>query len=151
MKNTGGQTILEVIMALTLIILFLSGVVTVELIAMKNMGYAQHVSLASKLARQQVERARAVRDSAGIDALSVCETLCYINSQLTPAPITPTGIYGQSLILQPATSADCPLPQVTITPLPVSYKATVIVSWSQQAAVTPPPQVELSSCITNWR
>jgi len=151
-KFLQGQTILEVVIALSLIVLFLSGIVVVELLAIKNMDYSQNVSLATRLARQQIERARVVRDSAGIEALSVClSSPCYINSSLTPAAVTPTGTYGQSMRLIAATSSDCPLPDVTITPTPVSYKATVVVSWSQNLAVTPPPLVELSSCLTNWR
>lgn len=151
MKFSKGQTILEVVVALSLIILFLSGIVTVELFAIKNMDYAQHVSLATRLARQQLERAKVVRDSEGIGALSLCTSTCYINNYLTPVPVTPTGTYGQSLLLQLSTSSDCPLPTVTITPNPVSYKTTAVVSWSQNVAVTPPPQVEMSSCLTDWR
>lgn len=147
-----GQTILEVVVALSLIILFLSGIVIVELFAIKNMEYAQNVSLATKLARQQLERAKIVRDAEGMDALSIrCTSPCYINGDLTPVPITPTGTYGQKLQLVTSSASDCPLPDVTITPAPISYKATAIVSWSQNATITPAPQVELSSCLTNWR
>ena len=152
MKSSSGQTILEVVIALSLLVLFLSGIVVVELLAIKNMDYSQNISLASRLARQQIERARVIRDMVGIDALAIClSSPCYINSSLTPAAVTPTGTYGQSLRLTSSTSSDCPLPDVAITPNPVSYKATVVVSWSQNLAVTPPPQVELSSCLTDWR
>jgi len=147
-----GQTILEVVVALSLIILFLSGIVIVELFAIKNMEYAQNVSLATKLARQQLERAKILRDAEGINALSLsCTSPCYINGNLTPVPVTPTGTYGQVLRLVSSSASDCPLPDVTITPAPISYKATAIVSWSQNATITPPPQVELSSCLTDWR
>src|SRR3989344_2222708 len=95
-----GQTIIEVIVALTMITLFLSGVVVVELYAIKNANYARDKSLASRLARQQLERARVVRDTAGIDGLNTCLSTCYINSFLTPVPVSPTGIFGQSLKLQ---------------------------------------------------
>ena len=141
---------LEVLVALTLIMLFLAGIAIVELYAAKNVSFSEKKSNATKLARQQLERARVVRDSAGIGALSVCQTTCYINNQLTPMPITPTGIYGQSLIIQETTAVDCPLPPVVITPTPVSYKATSTVLWSTDTSVTPPPEVSLSSCITDW-
>ncbi len=151
-KSLQGQTILEVVVALSLIVLFLSGIVIIEILAIKNMDYSQNVSLATRLARQQIDRARIVRDSAGIDALAIClSNPCYINSYLTPVPVTPTGTYGQSMRLTPATTLDCPLPEVTITPTPISYKTTVRVSWSENLAVTPPPLVELSSCLTDWR
>ena len=114
MHTVKGQTMIEVIVALTLIILFLSGVVVVELFAIKNADFARHKSVSTQLARQQIERARVVRD-------------------LTMASLT-----------------DCPLP--TIIPLPISYKARAIVDWSQGlSGITPAPQVEVSSCITDWR
>jgi len=150
MHTVKGQTMIEVIVALTLIILFLSGVVVVELFAIKNADFARHKSVSTQLARQQIERARVVRDSTGISSLAVCMSGCFINSQLTPIPISPTGIYGQSLTLTTASLTDCPLP--TIIPLPISYKARAIVDWSQGlSGITPAPQVEVSSCITDWR
>lgn len=149
---TSGQTILELLVALTLIILFLSGVVIIQLSSIRNVQYAQRKSVATKLAREQIERARVVRDSAGIDSLAVCISNCFINNQLTPVPVTPTGVYGQYLRIQPATSADCPLPEVTITPVPISYKAISYVSWAQGATgITPAPELSISSCITDWR
>lgn len=151
-SKDSGQTILEVLIALTLVVIFLSGVVVVELYAIRNLEYAQHKSLATKLARQQFERARVVRDTAGIDGLSVCLSSCYINSQLTPVPLTPTGIYGQSLTLLSASSSECPLPDVATTPAPVSYKATAGVYWGQgTVVVTPASQIELFTCLTDWR
>lgn len=147
-----GQTILEVVIALTLIILFLSGVIVVELFSLRNVQYAQNKSLATKLARQQLERARVIRDSTGIEKILPCINSCFINDKLTPVAISPTGTFGQILKLQTATSADCPLPDVTITPAPYSYKATSTVSWAQGATnITPVPELSLSSCITDWR
>ena len=147
-----GQTVLEFLIALTLIIFFLLGIVALEVYAIRNTKYAQNKSAAAKLARQQLERTRVVRDSAGINALDICQLGCFINEQLTPGAITPTGTYGQLLTIGSASVDDCPLPPVTITPpLPISYKAKAVVSWSQGAQVTPPQEVEISSCITDWR
>lgn len=147
-----GQTMLEVLIALTLIIFFLTGIAVVQLYSMRNVSYSENKSIAARLARQQLERARVVRDSAGIGALSICQSplICFINPTLTPVPLTPTGFFGQSLTLQVATSTDCPLPDVTITPQPTSFKTISTVSWSQGVGVTP-VQTQLSSCITDWR
>lgn len=147
-----GQTMIEVIIALTLIILFLSGVVVVELFAVKNAEYSRNKSISTQLARQQLERARVIRDSSGIEALTSCLSSCYINNQLTPVPISPTGVYAQSLIITEATIADCPLSETIITPAPISYKASALVSWGQGVVnITPAPIVAVSSCITDWR
>src|SRR3989344_3617699 len=146
-----GQTMIEVIIALTLIILFVSGVVIVELFAVKNADYSRNKSTSTQLARQQLERARVVRDSAGLNALTICLFTCYINDYLTPVPISPTGVYGQKLTIAAATLADCPLP-TGVTPAPISYKATSFVSWAQGITnITPAPEVQVSSCITDWR
>jgi type II secretory pathway pseudopilin PulG len=150
LSDISGQTIIELLVALTLITLFLSGVVVVQLSAVKNVQYSQNRSIATKLAQQQLERARVVRDSAGIEALSMCLTNCYINSDLTPIPISPTGIYGQKLLMQPAGASDCPAPSVS--PEPVSYKATAYISWGHGVvAITPAPELKMYGCITDWR
>ena len=148
-----GQTIIEVVIALSLIILFLSGVVIVELISIKNVQYSQNKSIAVSLARQQIERARVIRDSAGMDALDICiNNDCYINNNLTPAQISPTGVYGQNLRLSAVTESDCPIPSVIITPMPTSFKAVSTVNWGSGATnVTPAPELSVSSCITDWR
>ena len=149
----GGQTIIEVVIALSLIILFLSGVVIVELISIKNVQYSQNKSIAVSLARQQIERARVVRDTAGINALDICiNNNCFINNNLTPTQISPTGVYGQNLILTAVTASDCPIPDVIITPMPTTYKAVSTVNWGYGATnVTPVPELNVSSCITDWR
>lgn len=149
--NVLGQTILEVLVALTLIVLFLTGVLVIQLYSVRNINYAQNKSVATKLARQQLDRVKVVRDSAGIGSLTVCLSSCYINNQLTPIPVTPTGTYGQKLVMQLTTLSDCPLPAITITPAPVSYKVTSTVDWSAGAPITPAAQVQVTSCVTDWR
>lgn len=152
--RSSGQTILEVLIALVLIILFLSGIVVVELIAIKNVQYGQNKSISTRLAQQQLERARVLRDSIGLEELYIqCAGICYIDSDLTAHPnITPTGAYGQSLTIS-YSDTDCPSSDVTITPVPVTYKATASVSWGRGAVsnLTPAPQLELSTCFSDWR
>lgn len=156
-SDNSGQMMIEVIVALALITLFLSAIAVIELIAVKNVEFTQNKSIATRLAQQQIERARVVRDVGGIGALTAqCKDSppCYINNLLTPVPITeaPVGIYQQSLTIYQATSSDCPPQAVTPpTPTPVYYKALSVVSWAQGAVITPVPQVQLSSCITDWR
>lgn len=144
---------IEVIVGLMLIILFLSGVVVIELFAIRNINYAQNKSIATRLASQQLERARVIRDSVGISALDTCLMGgCYINPTLTPIQfvLAPTGIYTQRLTID-QNSSDCPKPTIAVTPEPVFYKATAVVSWAQNATITPAPEVQLSTCITDWR
>lgn len=148
-----GQTVLEVLIALALILLFLSGVVVLELYALRNTDFGQKKSQATRLARQQLERARVIRDSVGLSTLyTFCASSCYINNYLTPIPlVTPTGIYGQMLSI--SVSDDCPLPEISITPIPVYYRATAKVTWSNglTEGITPAPEMELSECIADWK
>ena len=150
--NNSGQTILELLVVLLLIILFLSGIVVVQLYSVRNVQYAQNKSKATKLAREQLERARVVRDSAGIGVLETycqADAGCYINNQLTPVMVTPTGTFGQSLTVKSA--LECPIP-TGITPAPIIYKATSKVSWAISASgITPAPELSISSCISDWR
>ena len=152
MSIKSGQTMIEVIVALTLIILFLSGVVIVELYAIRNADYSRNKSTSIQLAKQQSERARVMRDTGRMDILwQYCSSICYINNQLIPMPVTPTGKFGQSLSIYNASADDCPQPEVAIGPEPTIYKTTALVTWDTEGIITTHPQVELSSCITDWR
>lgn len=146
-----GQTIIEVIVALMLITLFLSGITIVEITASKNIIYSQNKSIASRFARQQLERARVVRDMSGIESLQICQSECYINNKLTPMPIIPTGIFTQTLRIVTNAQASCPVSDVSITPPPSSYEAIAHISWDTNIITTPAPVVEMTSCITDWR
>ena len=147
-----GQTLIEVIVALALIAFFLSGVITVQLFSIKNTDYSNKKSLATSLARQQLERVRVLRDSVGIDALSACEiNPCFVNAELTPESDLPTGYYRQSFIIKQAVSDECTLPEITITPVPVVYKVMAEVIWLGNSEVTPAPNVNIYSCLTDWR
>lgn len=157
-KLSEGQTVIEVIIALALITLFLSGVVIVELYAMRNLEYSQNKSTATKLARQQIERARVLRDSGGMYNIGAfCSDAangCFIDSKLGPTPyslVTPVGKYTQKIIVKATTQADCPVPTVASPPLPVAYVVKAVVSWGQGAVIPPNSQIEVSSCITDWR
>ncbi len=142
---------IEVVISLMLIVLFLSGITIVQLTASKNMSYSQNKSIATRLARQQLERARVMRDISGINALDMCQTNCYIDYKLNLKTVIPTGVFVQKLNINPSAEIECPLPNITITPVPVSYQAKATVSWDTNVNVTPPPLVEMTSCITDWR
>ena len=147
-----GQTMIEVLVALALIAFFLSGVTIIQLFSIRNTDYSNKKSLATSLARQQLERVRVLRDSVGIDALSACELdPCFVNAELTPDPNLPTGYYRQSFIIKQAVSNECTLPEITVTPVPVVYKVTADVVWLGNSEITPAPNVNIYSCLTDWR
>lgn len=127
---------IEVIVALTLIILFLSGVIVVELFAVRNAEYARSKSIATIYANQQLERARVIRDTAGMNAMDSCLTSCYINNLLTPVPVPMDEVYIQSLTLDSAAFSECPAPG--------SYKVIAKVEWSEGLN-----SIETSTCMAD--
>lgn len=147
-SNQTGQTLLELLVGLTLITLFLSGIVVIQLTAIRNAQSARTKSLGSRLAQEQLERARVIRDSAGISGLSTCLLSCYINNQLTPEPLAPTGIFRQTLTMQLATTQDCISADVTPQPGTTFYKLTSNVQWNQGIS-TPGTSTVVSSCLSN--
>src|SRR3989338_4762826 len=104
--NNSGQVLVEIITAFLLMTFLLSGLIVAGLFAVKNAQYSRNRSMATKLASQQIERARVVRDVDGIDAVLVCGSSCYISSDLTLT--TPTPFNNISVYLKVETgSADC--------------------------------------------
>lgn len=138
---------LEILVALTLVVLFLSGIVIIQLYALRNVQFSRNKSTATKLAQQQMERVRAVRDSAGIGALSMCSVPCFINSELIPVAVTPTGTFGQSVIVEAATMFDCPVPTEAVATQ--QYKVTAQAQWGGAAVITPEPKVVIVTCLTD--
>jgi type II secretory pathway pseudopilin PulG len=149
--NNSGQTILEVLIALIIIILFLSGIIVIQLLSLKNSQYSQAKNQASEYANEQLERAKIIRDTSGLSSLDICLTGCYINNELTPIPISPTGVYGQNLTIRATDSSDelCK-PEDISDPVPTVYLVEVEVSWGD-VSVVPAPKVNLSKCLSNWR
>lgn len=149
-----GQTIFEVLIGLTVVMLFLTGIVMIQLVALKNTNYSTNKSLASTYAREQLERVRVARDTMGLSGLvsNYCNlgASCYVNDYLTPVIGQSSGPtpYQQKVIF--SLSPDCPTPAAV--PNSVSYKVTAISNWGGGAVnITPAPEVSLSSCLSDWR
>jgi type II secretory pathway pseudopilin PulG len=152
MKNLKqGQTIFEVLVGLTVIIFMLTGVVTIQLVALRNASFAKNKSQATFLARDQIEKLRIARDTMGLSNLvSLCGSGCYVNANLTPAAGTLTNNPAPFQIHSVfSSSSECPVPGGI--PNAASYKVTSTVDWNQGAPITPEPEVVLTSCLTNWR
>lgn len=152
MKNNpnSGQAIVEILAAFVLLAFLLSGLVVAGLYAIKSTQYARNKSQATKLASQQMERVRVKRDIYGIGVFPSCGVnSCFLNPQLTFGPTDSTGIFTQSLkIVLPTSGTECPTPTGAVVTV---YKAIVDVRWDNIPNATPPRQVELNSCFSNWR
>ncbi len=145
---SSGQTLIEILAAFVLLTFLLSGMVVVGLYSLRNVQYAKNRSQATKLASQQMERVRVMRDTQGVKALPSCGAgLCFLDSSLQFVAITPTGVFGQSLQIGTPLANECPTPAgaVSVT----IYKSTVEVSWD--ASLPTPQKVELQSCLSNWQ
>ena len=131
MHTVKGQTMIEVIVALTLIILFLSGVVVVELYAIKNSNFSRNKSISTHLARQQLESLQragvthlphfAERPAGEPDPPDVPQPVRPQTSAAPPAPPAgPAHARSESLFseMNPAPRKDLPLttqPAVRLT------------------------------------
>lgn len=144
-----GQTILEILLALTIILLVVTGVLVIEVYAMKNAQFSSDKSIAVTYANQQLERIKVLRDTGHFADISTCTLPCYINPLLTPVAITPTGKFSQTFTLTTPLVNECPLPDVVITPVPTVYKVSVKVNWSQNVPITPPWEIETATCVTD--
>lgn len=144
-----GQTIIEVLIASVILSLLLSGLIVSGLYAIKNTTYSKNKSLATKLATEQMERLRVVRDINNLTTLQACANPCYVNSSLNivNSSFASGNFTGYVNVVTPA-AFECPLPPLVTG---TAVKAVVDVRWDVIPNVTPPRQVELNSCFTDWK
>jgi Tfp pilus assembly protein PilV len=64
MKNNSGQTLIEVLLAVAVLIIFLVSMVSVVTHSIANSEFAKNKSLASKYVEEGLEKARAARDQS---------------------------------------------------------------------------------------
>lgn len=147
-NNNDGQALVEMLAAFVLMTFLLTGLVVAGLFAMRNAQYARNRSTATKLASEQLERARVFRDINGVESLNNCNDPCFINPQLTMVQVAPTsGIFTQSFDVAVPVGNECPLPtagQVGST----IYKVTSDVSWD---STNPNRKVSVDTCLSDWK
>lgn len=145
-RKSNGFSVIELMVSFVLLSLLLTGMVMAGLYSLKNTQFARNKSIADKLAIEQLERFRVVRDTGGINAISSCNP-CFVSTglKLTPSP-APSGPFIQSIYVTP-NPVECPSPAAGGAS-GVTYKAISKVTWD--STVNPTKGVQLETCFTNW-
>jgi len=159
-----GQTLLEVLLAFSISILFLSSVVVGIVTSLNNIQYTKNQDLATSYAQEGLEVVRQIRDSSWYNISSLKdygsnEKYC-IDKELTLQEIPygencvdnngigENGIFSREVIFEHNSSSCCSDSGCTVE----GSKATVTVSWTDSKCSADAPychKVELISCFSN--
>lgn len=162
MKKQNGQTLLEVLLAFSVLILVLSAIIIGVTTSLSNTQYTKNQNLANSYAKQGMAVVRQLRDSSWPN-FSSKDKVNYCLAQENPmklVELTSTdcgqnvGIFSREVTIErnlPDCSAGSP-PTPTPTPVPTARKVTVTVSWSDSKCPVGNPRchnVKLISCFSN--
>jgi len=158
-KNDSGQTLIEIILALSVVVMVITGITFAITSSLKNATFSKNQNLATAYARQGMEILRTIRDRSWttFNSLETGIGVSYFLAENTtnldgPSPdvcapsCSPNlGIFSRRVKIA-KNSPDC-------TPGAENTKVTVQVKWADKecaSAVFPfCHQVELVSCFTN--
>ncbi len=150
--RSGGQTLVEVIVALGVVVALAVSLVTASLVTQRSARSAKNNTQATKLVQQTIEQLRVLRDRQGFSVLANNTYYCVKNTNLDPL----------SWVLEPQ-ATNCPknglvtLNNVDFTPkITISAGAnskqkmiTVEVSWMDTSGTQKVTNVtNLSNCVT---
>lgn len=134
-RNSGGQTLIEVMAALTVTVLILVALLAATTVAVRNSQSAQNQALSTKYAQEGMEILRERRDN---------NSAVFFGSQpcfgITPTPTSPPG-FTRTFMCE---NAITPPP----TPPYTKIKATVTVKWTDSKGEHKSEQV---SYFTKWQ
>lgn len=86
MKKKSGQSLLEVVMAMAIAVVVISGLVSAVTLAVRNSTFAKNQTLATKYAQEGLEKVRAYRDQNDwMTFTSGCGNLATMGISNTPA------------------------------------------------------------------
>ena len=133
--KTKGQSLLEVVVALSVALLVILALVRVTIIAMRNAQFAKNQAMATQSAQEVMETVRAYRDQNSWETfVNDCES---ITGAGLPFPFT---LFPPDCYLPPPSSGDC-------SPSDESCEVKVIVSWTDSQGSH---QSELTTRLTKW-
>jgi Tfp pilus assembly protein PilV len=126
MKKNRGQTIVEIVVALGVLVLVVLALVSVTTVSARNAQFARNQALATQYAQEGIERIRNCRDTWGWDFLQHFWFFCWI--ERLPSPFT--------------YDVDCTFPDAD------TAEIVVTVSWTDSKGVH---NSQLTTRLTNWR
>lgn len=141
-----GFTILEVVFATGIALLLLTTLIVGSVFSLNNVTFARNQAQATKLAQEEMERLRAVRDMKGYSSLSCSSpTSCTIDASLTISSVTTqetVGIFKRYFTID-SLNNNCQVNSI------YGKYVTVTVQWNQGLGAAS-HQTKLTSCITDW-
>lgn len=155
MTNARGFTLIEVLVAMSLIVFLMMVVISLVSLSLVSVATSRAEGAATKYSREELERIRSLRDQGGLSAID-CQSgkKCYVNDvggNLTLVTATdPEQISGTvfSRYYQTQPSSDC---QVTPTPGgPATDRrlVAVYVTWTDPKGNH---QSKLGTCLAEWK
>lgn len=138
-----GQSLIELLIVVSVITVVLVVLVSLATRSVSLQTFSGSQAKATKLAQEQLERARAVRDRSGLAAVDcgIYGILCAINENLTPVPTLADPPYETWMTV--TSPGKCP------NPLPTPPKQVdAFVRWRDAG---PAHLSQLSTCLTDWR
>lgn len=164
--HQSGQTIIEVVIALSTAVVIVSAISLSILTALRNVQYTQTQATATRYAQEGMEFMRFTRDAnyATFNALSQNTTYCLAknSSTLTISSSMYTNpncgdnvdLYSRAIVLEKNSVYCAPVTPQALTPTPVNTgtKVTVIISWTDSncPSSTRCHQSRLESCLSDF-
>jgi len=133
-KSEAGQSLIEVMAAILVIVLVVLALVSITTVAMRNASFSRNQTLATKYAQEAIERIRAYRDE--VDWVDFDETACEEPDGLDDVDLSDNTTFTRTI--------SCTLDAVDGDLMDVA----VTVSW-QSAKKT--HQSQLSTKLTQWQ
>ena len=135
MKKDGGQSLIEMVVAIAVVVIVILALVAITTTSIRNAAFSRNQALATKYAQEGIERVRAYRDQNTWQTFTIgCES----PSGLTPPP---------SLFVR---NIDCHLIGLSNNCVVANdiCEVTVTISWTDAQGTH---KSELTTRLTNWK
>lgn len=167
MKRQGGQTLIEILFAFSVLVIAMSAIVLSVVTSLSNAQYAKNQGLANSYAQEGMAVVRQIRDSSWskLSGYTTNTAYCLGPSSTDPVPLTlpnincraqssvpAGGIFSREIKFEHESSECCPDNTQTCANNVRGSKATVKVSWSDNKCSTGEDlchDVELITCFSN--
>lgn len=140
-----GISLIELLIAVSMVSLVIVAVTASASRSVSLQTFSSSQTQATKLAEEQMERVRALRDRSGFAAIA-CATTCAIATSGEPFAIGPTvGVEIFSVWFRVRTPGACPTQPVGLTAM---KEVTTYAQWTDSRGTH---QAKKTECLSEWR
>lgn len=133
MKNNGGQSLVEMLVAVTVVVIVVLGLVLATTVSLRNARFSKDQALASKYAQEWIEEARVLKETQP-NVFFADTSLC------NRSPTAVGGIFTRSRV--------CTLSTVPGDSTKKIMRVVVSVQWTDAKGTH---KSELTTDLTNWK